>query len=81
MVDTHSGAVFVHRFADDRILVGDTMHADRAAAMRQIASEYPGEEIIWQPSNPSAPRWHFWSEVDAAIGPGDGAPDHEGPTP
>lgn len=80
VVDTHSGAVFVHRFAEDRIPVGDTMHADRAAAMRQIASEYPGEAITWQPSNPSAARWHFWSEVDAALGAHDGAADHGGTT-
>ena len=69
VVDTHTGAVFVHRFSDDRLPVGDTMHSDRAEAMRQIASEYPGETIDWVPSDPGAACWHFWSDIEDSIGP------------
>ncbi|UJR78852.1 hypothetical protein [Sandaracinus amylolyticus] len=61
VIDTHPDAVFVHRFSEAREPVGDTMHADRDAAMRQLASEYPGVSIEWRPVDPAAGRWAFWS--------------------
>ncbi|AKF08527.1 hypothetical protein [Sandaracinus amylolyticus] len=61
VIDTYADAVFVHRFSASRDCVGDTMHADRDAAMRQLASEYPGVHIEWKPVDPAAGRWAFWS--------------------